>query len=740
VKEVKIVKTCGCTAELECWQAVRELKSPSICTQAKECHRPRCSHKLSMRCHETTALRERWENHDGVSASVDLGVTVVDEGVQYGPSETTLLSNAPPCSVGVKFRGACGHISQKEEPCNVAFEMAEGKRPPIKCTHLTDFQSPICSHLVQAECSIKNCEAVGSFTSPFLASPRIDGQPVAHEDSLAPLTLFPALERRKLERACSSSVLIKRRCGHCTPMQCARLFRSVKSHDFPVCKEPVDRHLRCGHIVRVACEHQENEEPPCGAVVDDAYIYPCGVHSVRPGVCADLSALKALKNPFCPTVLSCHHYRCGHEVSVPCWLESDVIQPAPGKRIQSGKDGSGVVASGEVYCKSMDNVPQCNKPVTFKYTQCGHVKQGVPCYQAFEWAEAIDDDLPPCCHEVEVTSPVCGHVQLKVPCWEARLLSEWMPWSSDVFPMPEITDDFDVQGHGMTCRVFHHECTRPLPPPGQLSKSTLKCEEFSYVERSCGHFDRVPCAQVFLELDTGRCMEDIPEVCQDCNHETMTPCFQMQAREKSGLKSSCINKVMKLCQSCNINKVSTECSKQDVQCISEASCTLPCGHVVSWMCGYDGKAGEDPRISQDKCVACTLPLWKALKGAPDFTDDQKAALLFKLRKHALSQLPVGAKICDQVNEPDMVLDALFGAWMQVINVNIDLLQQSLENNTKDGLLQVRGPPRLDDLSSYDVVFFKHGSWWNQAMFYSLWPGNKHTPVVSWYTAKGSRRQ
>ena len=705
MEEVKIVKVCGCTAALECWKAIQELNEPSICTKAKKCHRPRCTHILSMRCCESTTLQEKWESCDGVSASVDHGITVVEEGVHYGPSEADLISSAPRCSVGVKFKGLCGHISETEEPCNVAFEMAEGTRPPLKCTHLTEFPSPICSHLVQAECSIKSNEAVRSFTSPFLALPRIDGQPVAHEDSLAPLTLFPAPERRKLERACGGSVLVKRRCGHCTPMQCARLSRSVKHHEFPACEVPVDRHLRCGHIVQVACDNRDDElEPLCRTAVDDAYVYPCGVHSVHPGVCADLSALKAVENPHCPTILNCHHYRCGHEVSVPCWLKSHVTQPTVGKRIRSGKDGGGIVASGEVYCKIMGNVPQCNKPVTFRYTQCGHEKPGLPCHQAFEWAEAMEDEVPPCCHEVEVTSPICGHVQSKVPCWEARLLSDWMPWSADISMMPEFTDDFDAQGEGMTCRIFQYERNRPLPPPRQLSKSTLQCEEFSYVERSCGHTDRVPCAQVFQELDAGRCMEDIPEVCKECNHETMTPCFQKQARDKSGLNASCVNKVMKSCQRCNINQVSTECSKQDVQCISEVSCTLPCGHVVSWMCGHDGKAGEDPRVSQDTCVACTLPLWKAAKDAPDFSDDHKAALLFNLRKHALSQLPVVAKICDQVNESNTLLDAVFGAWMQIINVNLDLLQQSFENNTKDGLMQVQFPPRLDEVSSYDVVF------------------------------------
>lgn len=81
----------------------------------------------------------------------------------------------------------------------------------------------------------------------------------------------------------------------------------------------------------------------------------------------------------------------------------------------------------------------------------------------------------------------------------------------------------------------------------------------------------------------------------------------------------------------------------------------------------------------------------------------KSALLDQLKTHLLSSLPRCAVVHSLEIDPKARVDELLGAWQEIINVNHDLYRQSLENGTREGLLQVCDPPRVDDMASFDVV-------------------------------------
>lgn len=56
--------------------------------------RPRCGHHLSVLCHVRTNMVKRWEEAGGPKISQAYVVV----GQEYGPAESTLTRDVPPCS------------------------------------------------------------------------------------------------------------------------------------------------------------------------------------------------------------------------------------------------------------------------------------------------------------------------------------------------------------------------------------------------------------------------------------------------------------------------------------------------------------------------------------------------------------------------------------------------------------------------------------------------------------------
>ena len=91
-------RPCGHRKTMKCWEAAAELLQPTPCMTDVQTRRPRCSHRLSLRCSAAAALTEAWEQHGGQGAALadpeDPASVTVENGVDYGASETHLAREA----------------------------------------------------------------------------------------------------------------------------------------------------------------------------------------------------------------------------------------------------------------------------------------------------------------------------------------------------------------------------------------------------------------------------------------------------------------------------------------------------------------------------------------------------------------------------------------------------------------------------------------------------------------------
>lgn len=129
---VQHVAPCGCVSKMSCADSVREASHPSICMQSKNFLRPRCLHRLSLRCHLGEAIQAQWDEQGGESISQEeRGETLVIFGRPYGPAETMpplfAEQTLPLCAVAVTYRASCGHIVPQKVGCHQAFELAAGR-------------------------------------------------------------------------------------------------------------------------------------------------------------------------------------------------------------------------------------------------------------------------------------------------------------------------------------------------------------------------------------------------------------------------------------------------------------------------------------------------------------------------------------------------------------------------------------------------------------------------------------
>ena len=128
--QVRHVARCGCVSEMPCSESVREGLQPSICMQSKNFSRPRCHHRLSLRCHLGEAIQAQWDEHRGECISKgERGESLVIFGSAYGPVESFpqwTEQILPPCAVAVNYKASCGHIVPQKVRCFHAFDLAAG--------------------------------------------------------------------------------------------------------------------------------------------------------------------------------------------------------------------------------------------------------------------------------------------------------------------------------------------------------------------------------------------------------------------------------------------------------------------------------------------------------------------------------------------------------------------------------------------------------------------------------------
>ena len=142
-----------------------------------------------------------------------------------------------------------------------------------------------------------------------------------------------------------------------------------------------------------------------------------------------------------------------------------------------------------------------------------------------------------------------------------------------------------------------------------------------------------------------------------------------------------------------------------MRCNREVTATrTQCGHEVSWTCGED-----DPRESAAPCLHCRLQEWDSALhggegggGAPPHELPGQAELL----EHALKSLPEDLEV-ERVDElPEPPLRTVVDAARRITHAYRDHLHACCENGESVVGMEASScsPPRLDDMSNFDIVF------------------------------------
>lgn len=720
---------------MTCHERVQE----SLMTEAPPCLEavlqrcPRCSHLLSSRCQEATALRELWSEE--VDEAITSNPPAISHGIVYGPSETELSQKypykfskiLPECFVETRYIASCGHESMT--CCSRGFRFSDGTLDEPPCTEKITFQSPICGHQIEAHCHLRPTSSAVFTTvckerfSPISGKIErfVDEQELRNAPS-------PNSEFKNLSKICQDSVSIVRDCGHQTSgFLCSRIFASLNHNRIPPCDALIDVRRPCGHVFEVRCHRQTEPLPVCMEPVDELFNYPCGKanHSTQPRTCHELALLRLDIDIQCPVNVECIRARCGHSVNVVCYLEESVTRTSPGSVLDFNV--SPVVIQEETeYCESAAGVAECMAPVIYQRA-CGHQNVGVPCSTAFSWS-ASPAEAPPCQNEIVTKSPLCSH-GIRILCCRKPDVFSYDPWCQQ--PPDHVTVDVQDEDEVKTCPVVYAGERVPLHSPEM--DVLLHCGQTTLLQRVCGHEAKIPCETIFDALKMA-CEEPQQVECQKCMKTRTYPCHK-----NSSMSMQCENLVEKKCSLCSENTVRIECYKDVVLCKREVSSLLRCGHSVKWMCG-----DEDPRLSEpaDACLICTHKTWsdvrdnsltllhqketlknesrnentaflaaaaeRRLRGEVNPENFNFIELVTGLRKRALDAVPE-SWISEFVEVNSISELRLLGAYVDILTQNIDNFARSMASEDLEGLRLCRPPRISDESSAYDIVYFVRGS-------------------------------
>lgn len=718
MKTVVHQRPCGCKTRMSCHASIKEssLIAPSRCLEAVEVMRPRCSHSMSLRCYEGDILRKLWSEQGGESVRGE--VSVVESGVKYGPPESGLVATKqnqfdkelPSCSVRILYRRTCGH--EMMALCADAFQMTLGSLEEPTCRQLTSIKSPLCGHDIIVECNaVENIRKIAP--SVFAERKNVESGRVktfADEKEFFNISADMSI-LKKLKSKCAGSVVVMRSCGHLTdPMHCARLYSALRSKKLPNCKVEVAVKRSCGHSYRSPCHLRGEPSSVCQHPVDDVFVFPScrHGHSVHTGTCARLETLKASEYPQCTTKIQCTRYRCSHVVEVECHLEQGIYRKCPGHRAET-ENGNVVVKAHGLYCEAESGVRACVEPVTYRRL-CGHEEIGVPCHKAFELAAGNHNESP-CRAIVTVASALCHH-PVEVECCLSDTILSANPWGSAV--PSRITTDFE-KGEETTSPLIVEGRNRPI---WSSVISNLKCCRKSRLQRVCGHEEEIPCEMIFEALES-KCTRLEQHMCSACGHVTLVPCHDLVGNPDEIL---CHNIVEKQCTLCRINASKVECYRKQSFCNQNVSCIRSCGHRIHWTCGMD----DDPRIKPEEhpCLVCLRNRWDLKLAAAraiigETGGEKNKTDLFKLAKEKLGldmtcllhdlRARVGELVPWEImkSSDNIVIPALEGlltAYVEVVQINLDLLSQAVQG-IEDMELDWKAPPELRQASEcYDIVF------------------------------------
>eukprot|EP01041_Mallomonas_annulata_P002547 gene2547-4973_t len=732
-------RPCKCIIRMPCWERSQETVTPPLCKSAVQHPRPRCSHKISIRCHISTIMDRRWEVTDAISVDIENNyihennnndIITVQNGIEYGLSESEMVpeENIPECLVPVNYIGKCGHIFHGI-PCSNAFVLAthdEMEQP--KCDTIVEFKSPLCCHTVKCECWVAE---ILTQWDPWMTThpPALDakGHLRIHESVL--YANPPPLPSKKLikvlERLCFNSFEIIRLCNkdHIVTMKCNQLYNIMQQKKaLPLCTQNVNRLLPCQHNAIVLC-HSLNSPPPiCNQNVNDIYSYPCGNHHVSALTCDRYHKLLQIEDAKCPVQILCTRYRCGHHVHLPCHMREETEEELPGERLVPSIDNNSnnnnmnmnmnmgnigyCVQANTMYCGVSPDIPECFDMVSYRMP-CGHTISDIPCQTAFNWALGIEPN--PRCDYIEfLDNPVCGH-KITTPCWMSSLLrEEWDPWGDEGPPSETIVDSTDEHGDMVLCRVVRSDTRHPIPPPDVIPRDVLRCSGTVTLMRDCGHVSKIHCMEAYSHT-YGPCLETVSKQCENenCKCNRIYPCHVYENMIATGEKDPCRNKINKRCPRCNINETLVECFRNDFICNKQVTIPLECHHTITWTCGR----GSDPRLLEysEICRACVTDKWENLARTVIIpTNDDIHNFERNIREHIRWNM---SSLCEVVNDPFNInlpqkIQNHLGSRHNMMKAYSDMLQ------TNKKVPVVLPPPIFgsnEDKHFYDICFLQISS-------------------------------
>ena len=550
---------------------------------------------------------------------------VVSFGQTYGPSEKAFNSKIPECQVPVSYVAPCGH-SMPKVPCATAFEYAAGLKKPQECSNLTRCLCPICRTEIKTFCWLAEIFGIWKvWKNESILLKNSIGQICINEANFdhGILPDITAKVYKILVSLCPVNLNVLRTCSadHINQISCQNMLKILmKQVVLGDCDAKVPRLLPCKHILSVKCSTMKNPPPICLAKPDNVFTYPCGVHQVAPSKCHELTDLLKQENPKCHKQVTCSRFRCGHSISIPCYLKKVAEEESPGDRLKINKDQQSIVESQITYCEDEREIKACTDLVSYRYNACGHIRNNVECKLAFSWAADNDKAVP--CNKIDnFENPVCGH-KGSAPCFEIDLIRNWKPWAKQEKPkINEFVSGLDENKESVIAYSMVEEKLKIEKIPRGVAQKSLNCSVQFIVDMKCGHAIVTKCSNAYWGTNLS-CEDPVSIECPkaDCKYVRTLSCNANAAEQRAGKVYVCKNLVQKICQRCNISKVPTECFQVVVHCNSEVSTKLLCGHEVTWTCGSE----EDPRQNPLDCQPCIYPYWeKFIDSAASVEDNSK---------------------------------------------------------------------------------------------------------------------
>uniref|UniRef100_A0A2C9K677 NFX1-type zinc finger-containing protein 1 n=1 Tax=Biomphalaria glabrata TaxID=6526 RepID=A0A2C9K677_BIOGL len=409
-----------------------------------------------------------------------------------------------PCDIPCVKKLNCGH--EQVIPCHVAPKDA-------KCSNKCSEQLP-CGHECAGQC-------------------------------------IECVTKRKHQKCQVVVEYVFKSCEHVTAVEC------YKSKSNILCDVPCPARLPCGHSQEIPC-HLDPEDAKCSQ--------KCSAKMSCGHICQEQcrSCVNKKKHPSCQIFVDYTYEPCGHLGKFQCY-QTSMKHKCPEKcRLRLTCEH---VCTGKCSdCTSRNQHEDCQAPVPYTYSPCGHTGQ-VPCFQS-----STNVDCPHNCTSILK----CGH-----KCYGK-------------------CKDCVANKQHEECQVnvdyIYHPCGHQGSAPCGQSSTNVECPKLCTTKLECGHRCKGKCKDC---VDTGKHQEcyDLVNYTFKCGHRGKVPCNKslttIDCNHLCPSKLKCGHPCRGTCSGCLYGLVHQPCQEKCNQ-------YLPCGHRCTGYCSTPCLPCKNP--CQYKCI------------------------------------------------------------------------------------------------------------------------------------------